>query len=90
MAAGFVVAARSVTVAVLVGTYMFVTYFAAIRTEEARLDARFECEYSAYREGRAAPVQRAFSLARVRANREYRALTGVAVAMLLLYLRSRM
>jgi hypothetical protein len=35
-------------------------------------------------------VQRAFSLARVRANREYRALTGVAVAMLLLYLRSRM
>jgi protein-S-isoprenylcysteine O-methyltransferase Ste14 len=90
MAAGFVVAARSVTVAVLVGTYMFVTYFAAIRTEEARLDARFEGEYSAYREGRAAPVQRAFSLARVRANREYRALTGVAVAMLLLYLRSRM
>ena len=57
---------------------------AAVRTEEATLDARFAGEYTAYREGRAQPVERRFSWARVRANREYRAVTGFIAAFLLL------
>jgi hypothetical protein len=90
MAAGFVFAARSFVVAALAAGYLAMTYLAAIRTEEARLDAAFPGQYAAYRAGRAAPVERRFSLARVRANREHRAVTGVLVAMLLLYLKSRM
>ena len=48
----------------------------------------FGGEYAAYREGRAMPSDRPFSLARVIANREYRAVIGLVVACGLLYLRS--
>ena len=89
MAAGFMVAARSWIVAIVVATYMAVTMVAAIRTEEATLDAKFGGEYSAYKAGAATPVGRAFSLARVQTNREYRAVIGFAVGMFLLYMRSR-
>jgi protein-S-isoprenylcysteine O-methyltransferase Ste14 len=89
MAVGFVVAARSWTVGVLVAAYMLVTLAAAIRTEEASLDARFEGEYSAYRKGTAMPVERPFSLARLRANREYRAVIGVVIGMGILYAKWR-
>lgn len=89
MAIGFVVAARSLAVAVVVFVYMLVTLVAAVRTEEATLDARFKGEYSAYRSGVAAPVSKAFSLERVRANREYRAVIGLAAGMAILYLKSR-
>jgi hypothetical protein len=89
MAVGFVIAARSWTVAVLVAAYMLVTLAAAIRTEEASLDARFEGEYSAYRKGIATPVERAFSLARLRANREYRAVIGLVIGMGILYAKWR-
>jgi len=88
MGVGFVVAARSVIVAAIVAAYLLITLLAAMRTEEATLDARFGGEYSAYREGRAAPSDRRFSLARVRANREYRALIGLAIGAAFLYLRS--
>jgi protein-S-isoprenylcysteine O-methyltransferase Ste14 len=90
MAVGFVVASRSIAVGVVVFVYMLVTLVAAIRTEEATLDARFKGEYSAYRAGVAAPVTRAFSLARVQANREYRAVIGFAAGMAILYLKSRL
>jgi hypothetical protein len=90
MGAGFVAAARSLTVALLVSIYLLLTTLAAIRTEETALDARFGGEYSAYRAGQAAPVARAFSLARVGSNREYRAIVGLVVGMGLLYWRSRM
>jgi protein-S-isoprenylcysteine O-methyltransferase Ste14 len=89
MSIGFIVAAQSVTVAVLVSAYVLITYVAAIRTEEATLDARFDGEYSAYRAGRADPVNRSFSLARVVANREYRSVIGLVAGMALLYWRSR-
>jgi len=49
MAVGFVVASRSVAVAAVVFVYMLFTLVAAIRTEEATLDARFKGEYLAYR-----------------------------------------
>lgn len=77
---GFSLAAWSVPVAVLCAAYLGLTLAAAVRTEEATLDARFAGEYSAYREGRAAPVARRFSWNRVKANREYRAVTGLIIA----------
>ena len=90
MAVGFVVASRSLVVAAVVFVYMLLTLVAAIQTEEATLDARFKGEYSAYRSGVAAPVTKAFSLERVLANREYRAVIGLAAGMAILYLKSRL
>ena len=74
MALGFVLAARSVPVAVVAAIYLGTTVVAAMRTEEATLDERFAGEYAAYREGRAAPSDRPFSVARVLSNREPRTL----------------
>jgi hypothetical protein len=90
MSVGFMVAAQSVLVVVVVSAYILITYVAAIRTEEATLDERFDGEYSAYRAGRANPVTRSFSLARVVANREYRSMIGLVAGLALLYWRSRM
>lgn len=87
MGIGFVVAAASGVVAVLVVAYLALTYAAAMRTEEAALDTRFAGEYTAYREGRAAPVARRFSWTQVRANREYRAAAGFAIGAMILALR---
>lgn len=87
MALGFAVASASAATAVLVLTYFLVTYVAAVRTEEATLDARFDGEYSAYREGRAAEVQRQFSAQRAFGmNREYRSVAGLCGVFLLLWL----
>jgi protein-S-isoprenylcysteine O-methyltransferase Ste14 len=85
---GFSVAAWSVAVAVLCVVYLGITLAAAVRTEEATLDARFAGAYSAYREGRAEPIVRRFSWARVVANREYRAVMGLIAAFLYLYWRA--
>ena len=86
---GFMLAARSLVVAALVSAYLVMTLLAAIRTEEATLDARFGGEYAAYREGRADPVTRPFSVARVVANKEYRAVVGLAIGLAVLYWRTR-
>lgn len=77
---GFVVAAQSVVVAILAAVYLGLTLMAAVRTEEAALDRKFAGAYTAYRDGRAEPVTRRFSLARAIRNREYRAVTGVVIA----------
>jgi protein-S-isoprenylcysteine O-methyltransferase Ste14 len=90
LGAGFVIAARSAIVAVLVAAYLGLTLLAATRTEEAALDQRFGGAYSDYREGRSAGESRPFTWERVRANREYRAVAGLAVAAAILYWRSRM
>ena len=87
LAVGFVVAARSVTVALVVLGYLLLTFGAAVRVEERVLDQRFAGEYAAYRAGRAPPVARRFSVARARANREYRAVAGLAAGAALLVLR---
>jgi protein-S-isoprenylcysteine O-methyltransferase Ste14 len=89
MGVGFMIAARSLPAAMVVGVYLVIALMSAARAEEAVLDARFGGEYAAYREGRAAPSDRPFSLARVRANREYRAVIGLAIGCVLLYLRAR-
>ena len=88
MGLGFMIAARSLPAAIVVSVYLVVALISAARAEDAVLDARFGGEYAAYREGRATPSDRPFSLARVIANREYRAVIGLVVACGLLYLRS--
>ena len=87
MGVGFMLAARSWVVAALVSAYLLLTLLAAIRTEEATLDARFGGEYAAYRAGRADPVTRPFSFARVAANKEYRAVIGLAIGLAVLFWR---
>lgn len=88
MALGFGIASASAGTAILVLAYFVVTYLAAVRTEEATLDARFQGEYSAYREGRAAAVSRPFSARRAfGTNREYRAVAGLAGVLFLLWWR---
>jgi protein-S-isoprenylcysteine O-methyltransferase Ste14 len=87
MGGGFIVAARSWLAATVVVAYLGATLTAAMRTEEATLDARFEGEYAAYRAGVGARRPRPFSVARVMANREYRAVLGWLAAVGLLVLR---
>ena len=84
---GVAVASARVIVAVLVAAYLSITMTAAIRHEEAELRARFGEEYAAYREGRAAPVARAFSARRVWQNREQRTVAGLLAGWGLLALK---
>ena len=87
MGAGFAIAAHSVLVAALVFAYLAVTIVAAIRSEEAHLTEKFGASYPEYREGRAAPAPRRFSLERAWRNREYRALLGFVAVLGLLAVR---
>jgi len=88
MAVGFGIASASVWTAILVVAYFGTTYLAAVRTEEASLNARFAGEYSEYREGRAAAVERRFSAGRAfGTNREYRAVAGLFAVFFLLWWR---
>jgi protein-S-isoprenylcysteine O-methyltransferase Ste14 len=84
VAVGFVVASRSWAVATVAVVYLSLTYIAAIRSEERGLDVRFAGGYTAYREGRAPSDGRTFSVARLRANREWRTVAGVVLAFALL------
>jgi protein-S-isoprenylcysteine O-methyltransferase Ste14 len=88
MAAGLAVGTRSWIVAVLIAAQMAVTITAAIRTEEAFLRSRFGDEYDAYAQARAPAMMRRFSLERAWRNREYRAVTGLVVAILLLAVKA--
>ncbi len=88
MAIGFGIAAASVGTAVLVLAYFLVTYVAAMRSEEATLDAKFAGEYAAYREGRAGEVVRRFSTQRAFGqNREYRSVVGLIAVFALLWMK---
>jgi protein-S-isoprenylcysteine O-methyltransferase Ste14 len=80
LGAGFAVASRSWVVVALTTVYLGLTLLAAVRTEEAALDATFAGAYSAYRSGQATPVQRVFSWSRAIRNREHRAVLGFLVA----------
>lgn len=87
MGLGFAIAAHSVVVGVLVTLYLVLTIAAAVRSEEAHLTEKFGAVYPDYREGRAEPAERRFSMARAWRNREYRALLGFAVVLALLAVR---
>jgi len=86
---GFAIASWRISIALLTAAYLIVTLVAAVRTEEATLDTRFAGEYTAYREGRAAPVERGFSWARAMGNREWRAMAGLLAVFLWLAWRAR-
>lgn len=99
MGAGLAVAANSAMAAVIIAVYLGATIGAAIRSEEAFLRRTFGDGYDAYRRGRRdaagdqaghpMPQQaRRFSVTQAMANREYRAVAGLAVAMLLLVLKA--
>jgi protein-S-isoprenylcysteine O-methyltransferase Ste14 len=87
MGAGLAVAANSLVVVLVVAVYLAVTYTAAIRTEEAALRAQFTAEYDAYARGTTEAPPRAFSLERMRRNREHRAALGLVVALGVLALK---
>ena len=84
---GIVIASRSASVGVFVTLYMAATLTAAVRTEEAYLRSAFGDDYDRYRDSRAEPMQRRFSLARALRNREYRAAAGLLVGFALLALK---
>jgi protein-S-isoprenylcysteine O-methyltransferase Ste14 len=87
LALGVVFAARSTSVAAIAAVYMAATITAAIRTEEAFLRQTFGSAYDEYRADRAEPMDRRFSFARVRRNREYRAVLGLIIGFALLALK---
>ena len=87
IAVGIIIASRSVPVGVVAAFYMGATITAAIRTEETFLTKRFGDGYDRYRESRAEPMPRRFSIARAMRNREYRAVAGLAAGFALLALR---
>ena len=94
MGAGLAVASNSVAAGGVIALYLTVTLTAAIRSEEAFLRRTFGDRYDRYRDGRPAraaadeDAHRQFSLAQAMANREHRALAGLAVAVLLLVLKA--
>jgi protein-S-isoprenylcysteine O-methyltransferase Ste14 len=91
MGAGLAVASSSVTVAVVIAAYLGSTITAAMRSEEAYLRGRFGDGYDRYRRagnGAVAGSLRRFSLTQALANREHRAVAGLAVAILLLLLKA--
>jgi hypothetical protein len=91
MGAGLAIASNSAAVAVVIATYLGATIAAAIRSEETYLRARFGDGYDRYRQAGNGAVQgshRRFSVTRALANREHRAVAGLAVAVLLLLLKA--
>jgi protein-S-isoprenylcysteine O-methyltransferase Ste14 len=80
---GVSMASGSAVVFALVAVYLGVTVTAAIATEEAALRRKFGARYDRYRRGATDPHRR-FTLAQARANREYRAVAGLAAAILVL------
>jgi len=92
MGVGLAIAANSVVVAVLIALYLLTTISAAIRSEEAFLRQKFGDAYDRYRSGPAAgdgsAESRRFSLQQAIANREHRAVAGLAIAVLLLVLKA--
>lgn len=87
MGVGMAVAAASLVVAVLVVTYLVATIGSAIRTEEAYLRSQFGDAWNAYRAGTMS-VERPFSFERAMRNKEYRAVSGLAVLLLLLAVKA--
>ncbi|HSC28410.1 MAG TPA: methyltransferase [Vicinamibacterales bacterium] len=81
---GVAIASARAAVAVLIAVYLGVTIASAIRSEEAHLTEKFGEAYPAYRAGSGAEPQRRFSWRRAAANREYRAVAGLAAAFALL------
>ena len=94
MGIGLAIACASVPVAVLIAVYLATTVTAAItqRGSVSSTDVRRAVRSAiaaAWRLKRASGSRRRFSLAQAMANREYRAVVGLVVAVLLLLLKAR-
>jgi protein-S-isoprenylcysteine O-methyltransferase Ste14 len=76
---GLAVASARALVAILVAGYFLTLITAAVRSEEAQLRSRFGDAYDRYVSGEVRA--RRFSLRRAIANREYRAVTGLAAGL---------
>lgn len=85
--AGLAIASRSLLVAAIVALYCILTMTAAVRAEERFLRGKFGPAYAAYRRSNNLSSRR-FDLGRAIANREYRAATGFAAAVVILAWRA--
>ena len=81
---GLALGSGSAIVVAIVAAYLVVTLTSAITSEERFLREKFGGAYDEYRVQRVVDSERQFSWSRAMANREYRAMAGVAVALLLL------
>ena len=81
---GLAIGSGSAVVAAIVAVYLLVTLTAAIKNEERFLREKFGAAYDEYRLQRVVDRERRFSWSQAMANREYRAVAGVTVAVLLL------
>jgi protein-S-isoprenylcysteine O-methyltransferase Ste14 len=94
MGVGLAIACATVPVAVLIAIYLTTTFTAAMKSEEAYLRRTFGEQYDLYRSGvaekrkRAVAQRRRFSVQQAIANREHRAVFGLAMAILLLALKA--
>jgi protein-S-isoprenylcysteine O-methyltransferase Ste14 len=87
MAAGVVLASRSVILGVLVTVYMVATIAAAVKSEEAFLAKAFGDTYAQYRRSAGEPMRRRFSIERALRNREQRAVIGLLAGFAILALK---
>jgi len=85
---GLAIGSGSAAVVAIVAVYLLVTLTAAIRSEEAFLRQKFGDAYDDYRTARVVDRERRFSWRQAMANREYRAVAGLAVALLLLIFKA--
>jgi protein-S-isoprenylcysteine O-methyltransferase Ste14 len=91
MGVGFGVASHSLIAIALIAFYLVTTLRAAIRSEEAYLRKLFGDYYDRFKRGellRDMESQRRFSMRQAIANHEYRAVAGLAMAWLLLFLKA--
>jgi protein-S-isoprenylcysteine O-methyltransferase Ste14 len=90
MGIGLAVASASYLVAAFVVLYLTVTLTAAITSEQAYLRQKFGDGYDRYMKGQPrASSSRRFSVRQAIANREYRAVAGFLLAVLLLVLKAQ-
>jgi protein-S-isoprenylcysteine O-methyltransferase Ste14 len=88
MGIGLAVASRHILAYAIIGAYLVVTLTAAITREEAFLRQTFGDRYDRYRSGGDVDAIGRFRLSRAVANREYRAVAGLVLAVLLLLLKA--
>ena len=88
MGLGLALAANHWAVGLLIGVYLALTLWLAIRTEEAYLRASFGDAYDRYSVGALPADARRFSLARAIRNKEYRAPLGLLLVSLFLLWRA--
>ena len=95
MGIGLAIACANLTAATVIVAYLVTTLTAAVKSEETYLRRTFGDQYELYRDSQRARrsmsrkrSRRRFSLALALANREYRAVAGFVVAILLLVLKA--